>query len=292
MFRILLLHNPAARNAPGPELLKAIREEMEHCGCAVESIPSQRPGHMVELARGAADAGYDRVVICGGDGSVREGAEALHGLEIPLGIIPLGTANVLAYEMGLPVANPLACAAIAASGRPTAIGLGTVGGRAFAFSASCGLDALAVAGVNLDLKARTGGFAYGASALESLLDGDLPVFEVETESGERFEACQVFAARARRYAGSGIILSAHADLRSPTMRLIALPPPIHRHIGALLRLFKDGLDGAPGTVCREVGAFRLRSGAPLPIQADGDAMPGAEPEFVSHPDALRLIFPR
>jgi hypothetical protein len=114
---------------------------------------------------------------------------------------------------------------------------------------------------------------------------------VETEAGERFEACQVFAARARRYAGKAILLSSLADLSSPTMRLIALPPPMHRRIGALLSLFGEGLDGAPGTVCREARAFRLRSGATLTVQADGDFMPGAKPEFESHADALRLVFP-
>jgi diacylglycerol kinase family enzyme len=287
----LLLHNPAARNAPGAELLMHIEGELARCGFAVEVTPSRRPGHMVELAASASTSGHERVVVCGGDGSVREAAEGLFGSGVPLGIVPLGTANVLACEMGLPVSDPRACAAIAARGKPVAVGLGTVGGRAFTFSASCGLDALAVGNVDLNLKEKTGGFAYGAAALRSLLEVDLPVFEVETESGERIEACQVFAARAHHYAGRGIVLSSFADLKSPTMRLIALPPPIHRHVGALLRLFGEGLDGAPRTVCREVRAFRLHSDAPLPIQADGDPMPGVEQQFVSHAEALVLVFP-
>lgn len=290
MARALLLYNPAARRAPDAGLLSRVAETLSRAGFAVELHHSGQPGHLAELGRlGARDC--ERVVVCGGDGSVREVAEGLFGSIVPLGIIPVGTVNVLAHEMGLPAHDPVACAEVAAWGKPLPVGLGTVGGRAFTFSASCGLDALAVAGVNPDLKARTGRLAYGIAALESLLKGNLPVFEVETDGGERFEACQIFATRARRYAGKGIILSSLADLKSPAMRLIALPPPIHHHLGALLRLFGDGLDGAPGTVCREVRAFRLHSGAPLPIQADGDPMPGAEPEFASHAQALHLVYP-
>jgi diacylglycerol kinase (ATP) len=287
----LLLHNPAARNAPGAELLRDIEGELARCGFAVEVTPSQKPGHMVDLARRASTSGCDRVVVCGGDGSVREAAEGLFGSQVPLGIVPLGTANVLAYEMGLPVSDPRACAAIAGRGQPLSVGLGTVGGRAFTFSASCGLDSLAVGNVSLYLKEKSGGFAYGAAALQSLLEEDLPLFDVETEAGERVAACQVFAARARHYAGQGIVLSSLADLKSPTMRLIVLPPPLYKHLGLLPRFLGEGLDGAPDTICREVRAFRLHGTSPLPIQADGDLMPGVDPEFVSHADALRLVFP-
>lgn len=286
----LLLHNPAARRAPDAVLLSRIARVLSRAGFEVELAPSRRPGHLVEMARDAVGT-CDRVVICGGDGSVRESAEGLFGTDIPLGVIPLGTVNVLSWEMGLPASDPLACAEVAATGVARPVGLGTVGGRAFAFCASCGLDSRAVERVNLALKRRAGKFAYVASALTVLLKVDLATFEVETEGGERFEACQVFAARARRYAGSGIILSAPAELRSPTMRLIALPPPLHRHARSLLRFLGEGLDGAPGAICREVRSFRLRSRAPLPIQADGDPMPGVEPEFTSHPDALKLVFP-
>lgn len=290
MARALLLYNPAARRAPDEGLLERIAEKLSGAGFALELRASDRPGHLTELGR-LGGRHCDRVVVCGGDGSVREVAEGLFGSPVPLAVIPLGTVNVLAHEMGLPARDLSACAEVAAMGKPHPVGLGTVGGRAFTFNASCGLDSLAVAGVNLDLKSRTGRLAYGAAALKSLLEGNLPTFEVETESGERLEACQVFAARAHRYAGKGILLSPLADLSSPTMRLIALPPPIHRHAGALLRLFGEGLDGAPGTICREARAFRLRSDAPLTVQADGDFMPGTKPEFESHADALRLVFP-
>ncbi len=290
MARALILHNPAARNAPEPVLLRVLVRELRLAGFAAETRASRAPGEMPALARAAAAEGIERVVVCGGDGSVREAAEGLKGTAVPLAIVPLGTANVLAREMGLPSRRPEACAAVAARGRERRVGLGSVNGMAFTFCASAGLDSQAVDRVDLLEKRQTGGWAYVHAALTALVEGGSPRLAVILDDGRRLAAVQVFATRARRYGGP-FVLSAHARLEAPTVRLLVMAPPLSRGIGLPARLLAGGLDGAPGVTSLEVQAFRLEAAAPFPVQADGDIVARTPARFGSEPDALTLVFP-
>jgi diacylglycerol kinase (ATP) len=292
MARALLIHNPAARSAPGPLLLRAIAQELRMAGFSVEAAPSKAPGDLVRLTRLARKDAFDRVVVCGGDGSVREAAEGLMGSDLPLGIVPLGTVNVLARELGLPYQRPRSCAVAAARGLPRRIGLGTVGPeRAFTFCASAGLDSIAVEGVNLQEKSQTGPWAYAHAALNGLLDPGIPSLRVTLPDGTSREAEQVFAVRSRRYGGE-FTLSARAGLDSPFLTLVLAGKPFLRRLPLLLpRLLWSGLDAAPGVDTFEVEAFLLEASGPAPVQADGDLVAHAPTTIFSRPAALFVVVP-
>lgn len=261
-------------------------------GFSAEAVPSRAPGDMARLTRAARAEGFDRVVVCGGDGSVREAAEGLMGSEVPLGIVPMGTVNVLARELGLPVRRPRSCAAAAARGRLRVIGLGMVGGdRAFTFCASAGLDSLAVEKVNLQEKSQTGPWAYAHAALNGLLDPGLPSLWVTLPDGTRHEAEQVFAVRSKHYGGE-FTLSSRASLESPLMTLILVKGPLLCRLPRLLpRLLSSGLEGAPGIEAFDVESFRLDASGPVPVQADGDLVGRAPVAVLSRPAALRVVVP-
>src|SRR5512143_806164 len=144
MARALLLHNPAARNAPEPALLKALARELVLGGFHVDERRSLQRGDITRLAASAAAEGFDRVVVCGGDGTFREAAQGLEHSPVPLALIPLGTTNVLAREMDLPYDSAVDCAAVACRGAVREVGLGKVNGEAFLFCASAGPDSVAV----------------------------------------------------------------------------------------------------------------------------------------------------
>ena len=291
MARALILHNPAARHAPHPDFLCTIRRELILAGFVTEVAGSKQSGDLTHLAREAGASSLDRVVVCGGDGSFREAAEGLRGSSVPLAIVPMGTSNVLAIEMGLPVKSPGRCAAVAARGRTRLVGLGDVDGSAFTFCASAGLDSLAVARVNLLEKAQTGALAYIHSSLLALIEEELPFLRVILPDGRRLDACQVFAARARHYGGS-YVLSRKASLTSPTLQLLVVSPPCHRHLlPALLRLWNGGIEGAAGVTALEVESFTLEAERAVPIQADGDLVAHTTATFRVDPEALHLVFP-
>lgn len=125
----------------------------------------------------ALDAGVDRVIVAGGDGTVRAVAEALSGSGVELGLVPAGTANLLGFNLGLPRTEEPALE-VAAAGRPSDVDLVEVvvdGQRTqrFAVMAGTGLDAMIMDEVSGDLKKSIGTAAYFVAAGKAL--GRLPM---------------------------------------------------------------------------------------------------------------------
>jgi diacylglycerol kinase family enzyme len=140
--RALLLYNPTATTTTSAVIdviCRALASELD-----VEAVPTKRRNHAGFLAAGAADEGYDVVVVLGGDGTVNEVVQGIATTDVALAVIPGGSTNVLARSLGLP--ND----AIAATGvilRKLAdkeirrVNLGTANERYFTFHAGFGLDA-------------------------------------------------------------------------------------------------------------------------------------------------------
>ena len=126
------------------------------------------------MAEAAAVAGADLVLVCGGDGTVREVCAELAGTGIPIGIIPAGTGNLLARNLDIPL-YLRAAIDIALTGQDRAIdmvrvsGDGIAEGTHFMVMAGMGFDAAIMEGVNEEIKAKVGWIAYVLSALKSLM---------------------------------------------------------------------------------------------------------------------------
>ncbi len=132
------------------------------------------------MAHAASVAGADLVVVCGGDGTVREVCAELAGTGIPVGIIPAGTGNLLARNLNIPLYIRSAID-VAINGQDRAIDMVEVAGDGladthFMVMAGMGFDAAIMEGVNEDIKKRVGWLAYVLSALKSLM---FPAVRVE-----------------------------------------------------------------------------------------------------------------
>lgn len=123
----------------------------------------------IEVARAAVESGADLVVACGGDGTVNAVAQALCGTDVALGVLPLGTGNLLAGQLGIPSALDDAIAALL-HGSDRRIDLGVVDGRVFVGMAGLGLDAAMIADASERLKTRVGWAAYVPAILRHLRD--------------------------------------------------------------------------------------------------------------------------
>lgn len=117
-------------------------------------------------AQAAVDSGASTVVACGGDGTVRAVMESVAGTTSALGIVPLGTGNLLAANLGLETG--LAGVPVAVAGVATVIDVGTINGERFAVMAGIGFDALMIRDANATLKRRIGTSAYVLSAARNL----------------------------------------------------------------------------------------------------------------------------
>ena len=129
------------------------------------------------LTRHAVDEGVDLVIAAGGDGTVRAVAAGLRGSDIPLGIVPFGTGNLLARNLGIPLADLRASIRVALTGldQPIDVGIaeltrdgGAASAHAFLVMAGIGIDAAMIANTNPQLKKRVGWLAYVDGGLRSL----------------------------------------------------------------------------------------------------------------------------
>jgi YegS/Rv2252/BmrU family lipid kinase len=134
-------------------------------------------------AKSAVSAGVDLVLACGGDGTVTACAEGVTGTGVPLAIIPMGTGNLLARNIGLPMGLDEALA-VALDGPQQPIDAGRVNGTLFVVMAGLGLDARMVSDTSDELKKRIGWIAYAISAARHL--GDRPMrVTVSADGGPR-----------------------------------------------------------------------------------------------------------
>ena len=179
-------------------------ETLKRDGHNVTAAPTTGPNVAGEMARAHIAAGADLILVAGGDGTINETAEGMIGSAVPLGILPAGTANVLATEMKLG-GNAERVARRLGDLRPKRISVGLVtcdGGRPerhFLLMAGVGLDAHVVYKLNAALKARTGKFAYWVAGW-SLLGKRLAEFDVEI-GGEKRKCSFALLSKVRNYGG-------------------------------------------------------------------------------------------
>jgi diacylglycerol kinase family enzyme len=121
------------------------------------------------LARMAVESGVDLVISSGGDGTVTACAAGVAGTDVPLGVLPAGTGNLLARNLGLPL-DLDAALGVALNGTDRRVDVGIANDRPFLVMAGIGIDAAVLAGVSEALKQRAGWHAYALSALRHLWD--------------------------------------------------------------------------------------------------------------------------
>ena len=293
--RLLLVRNPTAGRRHGRRFLATMRALADLC-CVTEVRDTQASGDAERIARNAAGDRFDLVVAAGGDGTV---AEVMNGLAAPsedgaavrpgLAILPMGTANVLAHEMGLPL-QPLALARLIAGGPVRALSLGRLSdGRFFGAMAGAGFDAEVVANVDLRLKRWIGKGAYALEAARRWFapQGTLRV----SVDGRTFDAASVVVSKGRYYAGR-FVLAPEARLEDGLLHvcLFASGGPWRRLVyslqlsrGRLLDL--PDFQIVPG--CRV--SIEGRAGAPL--QGDGDIVARLPVEIEIVENVIRAVLP-
>ena len=190
----LVIHNPKA--GARRNLFHAVLNRLHDLGVEVEVQSTTGPGSARDLARSAAETGgHDAVIAAGGDGTINETVNGLSGHQIPLGIIPVGTANVLALEMGLSQ-DPENIARALVAGPVRSIVPGAINGRLFLLMVGAGWDGRLVAHTTTRLKRFFGKFAFLWHGLELLAQNRVPRLSVVADFSDAANISAVCAARA------------------------------------------------------------------------------------------------
>lgn len=287
--RGLLLVNPKARR--GGEAIAPLVNRLEAGGVAVtieafDALP-EISRDIVRLRDTA-----DLVIVCGGGGSVSSAAMAAIESGLPLGIIPMGTANDLARTLGIP-ADLGRAADLIAAGHTRRIDVGTVNGHAFFNAASIGLSTELARSLDPELKRRFGRLGYALAAAKVLSKANRFKARI-TEKGLRIEAStyQIAIGNGRHY-GGGNIVEASASIDDGHLDLYSLEMKNVWKLALMLRSFRAGTHGAWSEVrtarCIE---FDIETDEEVAVNADGEIVTSTPAHFKVLPKAIAVFAPR
>ena len=260
-------------------------------------VPTQGPGTAGAIARRHIAEGAELILAAGGDGTINEIAEGVVFSEVPLGILPAGTANVLANEMGM--GSSLESAALQVTECiPTRISVGRLlcmngseRSRIFLLMAGIGLDAKIVYNLNLPLKARIGKLAYYIGGF-SLVGRHLDEFEVSVE-GRRLTCSFALISKVRNYGGD-LEIARNTSLLDDRFEVVLFEGRnSFRYLKYLVRVAAGKLAGVRGVSLIRSKAACMSGTADrrVYIQVDGEYAGHLPARVEMVPDALTLLMP-
>jgi diacylglycerol kinase family enzyme len=282
---ILLILNPVAgRRRRG--LADAVVRCIRAAGWTVDIVETAAPGDARRLAESCDAVRYAVIAVAGGDGTINEVVNALadRGDGAPaLGIVPLGTANVLAHELGLGF-SAAAIARTMTAGRELRVRPGEAingaASRRFSLMAGAGFDAKVVAGVSAPFKHRWGRAAYLWRSLIETRRYRPVRYGVEID-GVRYEAASVIVTRSRHYAGPYVV-APNAALGEPLLHVCLFERWGRSHA------LRFGLALLLGRL-PHTGGYRVIAGRDVRVTVSSDAgESGHQPVQIDGDDALTL----
>jgi diacylglycerol kinase (ATP) len=269
---MVIVFNPVAGRRRAA-LLWRVLDVLVANGVRLDVAETHCAGHAAALARDAVAGGAPMVVAAGGDGTIAEVASVVVGTKVPLGVIPLGSANVLAHELSLPFA-PRAVAAALAFGRTRRLWPGvTCAGsekRLFVQMLSVGFDAQVVHRLQVPLKQIFGRGAYVLQSLHESVRYRYPPITVRLD-GQEMQATNVIVSKGRFYGGR-YLLAPDARAADPGFSVV-----LFSYSGAAAALLygaalpTDMLARAPGVTHLRARRIDVMGNEAIPAQADGDA---------------------
>jgi diacylglycerol kinase (ATP) len=274
-------------------LVDEVTAALERTGA---SVARESLGEFSQIRRlvGAAARSlrYDVVVAAGGDGTIRAAAAGIAGTDVPLAIIPCGTANVLAQEIGLKATPELVCQMLR-NGPQRPIACARANDEPFLLMAGAGFDARVVGGLNHALKGRIGKAAYTGPVLGALLR-PLDTLSI-TIDNRSYEASWVVIANARHYAGR-FVLAPRTGIHQPGLEAVLFTARSRAVLlGQLLSLLRGRLDARAGrhgdVAMYPCSHVKISAPGPVPVQIDGDPFGATPLEARAGTDAIRLIVP-
>ena len=295
---VTVIYNPTAGWRRRRKLIDVV-EAMNRRGATVSLRETTGPGDAEQFAREAAATGSAEIVVAaGGDGTINEVANGLAGSDVPLGVIPTGTANVLAIEIGLPKSSE-ALGLLLLSGTPRQIGAGRVNKRFFLLWVGAGFDGRLVRAIDPVMKRRFGKLAFVWAGIKQVFGRSGPRLMV-SDGTVSFDCGWVVVANAEHYAGT-YRLAPSARLDAVGLTTLCVPARTRPGLVlALLGLAVGRLEKLPGVhvLKGDTVTIRLaedRSTQLDPVQVDGDDMLTLPVEVecwdVAKAPQIRLVMP-
>lgn len=265
------------------------RAVAKRCGIDIEIVITERAGHARDLAASFRDVGAPLVIAWGGDGTTNEAASALIHTGVPLGIVPSGSGNGLATELGVAV-DPEHSLESAFRGRDRVIDVGELNGRMFVNIGGIGFDGHVAHQFQRLARGKRGGLPYLTIALRSVWGYRPGTYAIDVD-GEHIEAEALLIAFANgcQY-GNNAVIAPLACVDDGKLEMVIVKRwPAAANFLRLHHLFRRSAHRAPGVVTRSVTSARVTSTGPLEMHVDGEVVESApEARVRVIPSALTL----
>jgi diacylglycerol kinase (ATP) len=302
----LLIYNPTSgrkRHTRFEEIERAARI-LKESGISAELAPTTAPGSAIRIAQQAVSQRRGMVIACGGDGTINEIVNGLARSQVPMALLPAGTANILAKELGIPWDIPRAARLISGGAiRRIALGVATPtngkhagsaasAGRYFLSVAGAGPDGAIVNGVHEGLKKSAGEFAYWIEGLRQLVRYAFPRMRIRSGGLER-QATIIVVGRTAHYGGPFKITTEASLFDNEFEFLTNATRSRLGYLSCLPALFtgtlrkKSGIETwkAAEVICESAGH------EPVYAQVDGEPVGPLPMAFRIVPDALSIVTP-
>ena len=301
--RAFAVLNPRSGSCTAADVRKAIAD---HLGDAEVEVHEVAEGDdLPEIVRDAIARGADPIVAAGGDGTVSTIADVLIGTEAHLVVLPLGTANVLARELGIPVeldgacrlgAHCLAEGSLAGSGDHAVARLDAmkVGDRHYFTQVGVGIDALMIRDTNTEQKRRFGRFAYLWTMARALVGYQPRRFTIQVDDRTlELKASQIVVANTGMMGQPPFRWG--PDIRSDDGRLnvcILRARSVSDYLGLLWRVVRHQHKRSPNARYEvAVRSITITAKHPLPVQADGEVIGDTPVRIEVIKSALKVVVP-
>jgi diacylglycerol kinase (ATP) len=293
-FRALIVYNPAAGQSPDlTSMLDQVANLWRDRGWQVKIAATTAPGDATKQAQQAAEAGYQAVFAAGGDGTVNEVMNGLVGTSTALGVLPLGTVNIWAREMGLSM-DMLKAAGSLLESKIMQIDVGMAGSRHFLLMAGIGFDAAVTATVNTQEKKRLGAIAYIKQALQIAWNfrGTRPKLKIDGRR-VRGKILMVTIGNSQLYGGV-VKFTAHATIDDGLLDICVIKGDgMLSAPRRLISIFARHYNRDPQVKYYRGKQIEIsgRRGKQLPIQVDGDYLGQTPMTFQIVPNSLSILVP-
>jgi len=283
----VVILNPTAGT---PETVRAWGKRVESI---VRGWPIRITSHAGEaeaLARRAVEEGFARVVAAGGDGTVNHVANGIAGSNATLGILPMGTVNVFAMELGLPSNDLQLCWDIIEAGKMRLVDLPSANGKYFVQLGGVGLDAQAVKETTLASKRRLGPLSYLFSAAQ-IAARQPPNLFMESENASVREGSFVLIGNGRLYGGPFPFFK-HAVIDDGLLDVV-----VFKRLGYLeiIKYLHDVIFSSdirvPEIEYFQTRYLRVTSEQDVPLELDGELAGNCPVKFQMHEKALPVLAP-
>jgi YegS/Rv2252/BmrU family lipid kinase len=288
---VLAVFNPVTGQHTSQSVIEPLQEEATERGIDLQVEVTRYAGHATDIARAAVDH-IDTVIAIGGDGTVSEVVEGVANTQLPVGIIPAGSTNMIAKDLRIPRDFRAAARIALGDGRPIAIDIARIGSKTILHMAGAGYDAAIMRDTSSRWKRRVGWVAYLPSGIRNLTYPSFPF--VATIDGHRHtgDARVVLVAIGGSIIHPRFKVGEDIDRTDGLLDILVYNPP---NVLGVLNCFGWIALGQPHR-CRWLSHWRgrtvsLHSDRPVPVEVDGDYAGELPIEVIMLDAPVRVLAP-